>query len=190
MLSTLLPAERDQIAQQEVIDHRRLVADLQEFGETELRIPVMMRRLIDAGVDPLCVAKVALIGSRDGGFLYRIASRAHALADHEAAAKRAITAACDGVPTERCVQQLTVGAVWIAAQFGATQAMLRDLVRSARATPINSEACAVDLADRDGLDWMLILRTIDGAVAPTHTPLELDGKAAHTTIAASKDATF
>ncbi len=53
-----------------------------------MRVPIAVRRLVDAGVEPTVVAKTLTIGDRDGGLMYRLSTRAgaFALAEHEAIA--------------------------------------------------------------------------------------------------------
>ena len=77
-------------SEQDRRDHRRLTGDVAELlvHEDAMRVPIAVRRLVDAGVEPIVVAKTLAIGDRDGGLMYRLSTRAaaFALAEHEALA--------------------------------------------------------------------------------------------------------
>jgi hypothetical protein len=77
-------------SEQDRRDHRRLAGDVAELlaHEDAMRVPIAVRRLVDAGVEPIVVAKTLAIGDRDGGLMYRLSTRAgaFALAEHEAIA--------------------------------------------------------------------------------------------------------
>lgn len=161
-------------------DLAKLHADLDELlkHEDAMRIPVAVRRLVDGEIDPVVIAKVLLIGNRDGGLLYKLSLRSAALEIHELAAQRLIALAIRDVAADIAAMMMVSGAAWLAVQFGIDRALLASFVTSEqprRAVPLGRLGCgALDLVDNDGLGnraWLV--DAIDKAELPSFAPLEL-----------------
>jgi hypothetical protein len=89
-----------------------------------------VRRLVDAGVEPIVVAKTLAIGDRDGGLMYRLSTRAgaFALADHEAIAVDWISLAIRDADPDLAADVMVSGATWIVTQYGVNRELLVNLV--------------------------------------------------------------
>lgn len=163
-------------------DHAKLVADVDALlkNESVVTIPVCVRRLIDANVDPVVVAKTLIIGDRDGGTLYELSSRAPALWSHEQVAIDTLWFAMRELQEVTAATMMVAGAVWIATQFGISRDLLSGFVTEDQ--PVRPYKFrhdrrgwgALDLCDHDGLGsraWLVDI--IAKAKLPRFAPLEL-----------------
>ncbi len=162
-------------------DHAKLRALVDELSKHEdvMRVPLAVRRLVDMGVDPVVVAKVLLIGDREGSLLYMLSARTPALAEHEAVSITLVAIAIRDVGAATAATMLISGAVWLAEQFGIERSLLNSLVASElprRPVRADRRGCgALDLVDNDGLGnraWLV--DAIGKAQLPSFAPLELE----------------
>jgi hypothetical protein len=112
---------------------RRSRATLAEEFQVEqdaMRVPIAVRRLVDAGVEPIVVAKTLAIGDRDGGPMYRLSTRAGAFAldMHEAIAVDWSSLAIRDADADLAADVMVSGATWLATQHGIDRELLVNLV--------------------------------------------------------------
>ena len=166
------------------VAHSDLALELEALTNDpdSVRVATMVKRLVDAGIDPVVVAKVCLIGDRPGSVMYEITTRTPALAAHERAATKALSAAIRGMDGAQACMHLTVAAVWLASQTHPNgQAVvdvtvLRALVQAAGPRPYVLDRMgmgAVDMADHASVARALIIEALADATQPTYAPLEL-----------------
>jgi hypothetical protein len=111
---------------------RRSRATLAEEFQVEqdaMRVPIAVRRLVDAGVEPIVVAKTLAIGDRDGGPMYRLSTRAGAFAldMHEAIAVDWSSLAIRDADPDLAADVMVSGATWLATQHGIDRELLVNL---------------------------------------------------------------
>src|SRR5262249_7930468 len=145
-------------SEQDRRDHRRLAGDVAELlaHQDAMRVPIAVRRLIDAGVEPIVVAKTLAIGDRDGGLIYRLSTRAgaFALAEHEQIAVDWISPAISEIAPDIAADVMVSGATWIATQYGVDRELLVNLVTSTPRRPARADRRGygvVDLVDHHGV---------------------------------------
>lgn len=160
-------------------DHAELGARLQRLlaDPDVMQVPLVVRRLIDGGVDPVVVAKTLLIGSRTGSRMYELSARSPALAQHERAAEAYVSVAVREIQPDDAAAMMAVGAVWLAIQFKISRELLIDLVANASRRPAAADRRgfgAVDFVDHQSvLDRQWLIRAIrDDAHLPLFAPLE------------------
>lgn len=165
-------------SEQDRRDHRQLTKNVEQLSRREdaMRIPVATQKLVDAGVDPVVVAKTLLIGDRAGGTMYQLTSRSVTLSQDERAAENLLQLAIDGMDVDLAATFMIAGAVWLATQFGLDKAVLSALVMHAERRPRHPSRCGygvVDLVDSHGVGQRAdILTAIDLAQLPSFAPLE------------------
>lgn len=141
-----------------------------------MRVPVAVQRLVDNGVDPVVVAKTLLIGSREGGKLYELSTRAPALSQEEAVAEMWVQVAIRDSDPDVAATMLVTGAVWLATQFKIDRDMLAKLVTASELRvphPNRAGYGCVDLVDNHGVgDRGQIVQAIKLAKLPDFAPLE------------------
>lgn len=146
--------------------------------EDVMSVPIVVRRLVDAGIDPVVVAKTLLLGDRDGGLLYRLTNRAGALSHQERVATDIVWIAIRDLNEVTAATMLVAGAVWLADQYGARDLLASWItadhaVRPYRLRPDRRGWGALDLVDHDGLGnraWLVDI--IEKAQLPSFAPLE------------------
>jgi len=167
-------------SEQDRRDHRRLTGDVAELlaHEDAMRVPIAVRRLVDAGVEPIVVAKTLAIGDRDGGLLYRLSTRAgaFALTEHEAIAVEWISLAIRDADPDLAADVMVSGATWLATQYGVDRELLVNLVTGTPPRPPRADRRGygvVDLVDHHGVgDRASIATAIRLAQLPMFAPLE------------------
>jgi hypothetical protein len=180
---TAFEADTEQAAaesEQDRRDHRRLAGDVAELlaHEDAMRLPIAVRRLVDAGVEPIVVAKTLAIGDRDGGLLYRLSTRAgvFALVEHEAIAVDWISLAIRDADPDLAADVMVSGATWLATQYGVDRELLVNLVTGTPRRPPRADRRGygvVDLVDHHGVgDRASIATAIRLAQLPLFAPLE------------------
>jgi hypothetical protein len=143
-----------------------------------MRVPIAVRWLVDAGVEPIVVAKTLAIGDRDGGLMYRLSTRASALAldTHEAIAVDWISLAIRDADPDLAADVMVSGATWIATQYGVDRELLVNLVTGTPRRPPRADRRGygiVDLVDHHGVgDRASIATAIQLAQLPMFAPLE------------------
>lgn len=150
--------------------------------EEAVSVPVMVRRLVDAGVDPVVIAKTLLVGDRDGGVLYRLSARTPALGHHEEVCVELLWIATRELQEVTAATMMVAGAVWLAEQFGISRELLTSFLaeQPVRAFKFRHERRgwgALDLCDHDGAGsraWLADI--IEKAKLPAFAPLELKVK--------------
>ncbi len=172
--------EAAQETAQDLKSHATLVANLEQLlaHEDAMRVPVAVKHLVDGDVDPVVVAKVLIIGDRDGGTLYKLSARGAALQLHELAAQRLIALAIRDIPAHIACTMMISGAVWLGSQFGISRELLAGFVtddQPRRTIRPGRLGCgALDLVDSDGLgnrEWLV--DAIMKSELPAFAPLEL-----------------
>lgn len=166
-------------SEQDRRDHRRLAAQVELLLQHEdaMRVPIAVRRLVDAGVEPLVVAKTLAIGDREGGVLYQLSTRSAvvALAEHEAIAATWVSAAIRDVDPDLAADVMVSGSTWIAMQFGLNRELLVRVVTGAprrRSRADRRGYGAVDLVDHHGVgDRGSIATAIRNSQLPSFAPL-------------------
>jgi hypothetical protein len=161
-------------------DHRKLAGLLEQLLKHEdvMRLPIAVRRLVDAGVDPVVVAKTLLVGDRGSGLLYqeRLRVPVFALAEHEQIAVDWISVAIREIEPDLGATTMVTGAVWLAIQFGLPRGLLAWLVTNARRRELRVDRRGygvVDLVDHHGVgDRASIANAIGLAQLPMFAPLE------------------
>jgi len=167
-------------SEQDRRDHHRLAGDVAELlgHEDAMRVPIAVRRLVDAGVEPIVVAKTLAIGDRDGGLMYRLSTRAGALAlaEHEAIVVEWVSLAIRDADPNLAADVMVSGATWIATQYGVDRELLVNLVTG---TPRREPRAdrrgygVVDLVDHHGVgDRGSIATAIRSCKLPLFAPLE------------------
>lgn len=165
-------------SEQDRRDHRELAGNVEELlkHEDAVGIAMAVRRLVDGGCDPIVVAKTMLIGTRPGGFVYELSSRAAALDRDEQAAELWLALAIRDGNAAAIATMLTAGAVWLATQFRIDKAMLAELVLHAARRDRRADRLgygAVDIVDHEGIaNRAWIVAAIDHAKLPAFAPLE------------------
>jgi len=167
-------------SEQDRRDHRKLAGNVELLLQHEhvMRVPLAVRRLVDAGIDPLVVAKTLVIGDRPGGEMYLLSHPGpvrFALGEHEQLAVDWVTIAIRDIEPDLGTMMLVAGATWLATQFGIERKLLADLVRAAyrRALRLDRRGYgAVDLVDHHGVgDRSSITTAIELAQLPMFAPL-------------------
>jgi hypothetical protein len=167
-------------SEQDRRDLRSLHGHLDELlkHDDAMRIPIATRRLIDSGIDAVVVAKMLLIGDRDGGLLYRLSARSPALERDERIAVDLVSVAMRDADVAALATTCVAGAVWLATQFKLERSLLRQLVAGAqrRARRANRRGYgAVDIVDHHGIaNRAWIVDAIDHAQLPSYAPLEFE----------------
>lgn len=165
-------------SEQDRRDHRQLAVyvDWLLQHEDSMRVPIAVRRLVDAGIDPVVVAKTLAIGSRDGGYVYRLTARAASLAEHELVAVDWISIAIRDIEPDLGAMMLVSGSAWIAMQFGVSRFLLGDMITAAPVRARREDRRGygvVDLVDHHGVgDRASIIAAIHSAELPLFAPLE------------------
>lgn len=170
----------EEMAQESARDRREHADRAQRAGEIEKRQDAerlfgVMLELVDIGIDPVVIAKTALIGDRDGGMLYTLSVRAVALGEQEAAAQLAISAALHRTEYEWASELLAMTAAWLASQKGVSDDMLAGIVRAAARRPFRSNLAgcgAVDIVDNAGIDRARLINALELSKLSLCTPLE------------------
>jgi len=140
--------------------------------------PIAVRRLVDAGVEPIVVAKTLAIGDRDGGLMYRLSTRAgaFALAEHEAIAVEWVSLAIRDADPDLAADVMVSGATWIATPYGVDRDLLVNLVTGTSRRPPYTDRRGygvVDLVDHHGVgDRASIATAIRSCQLPMFAPLE------------------
>lgn len=154
--------------------HGTLAAELQRISSDEnmTRIPVAVKRLIDNGIEPIVVAKTMLVGNRQGNVMYNLASASVALSSDERVCEQIIGIAAKPLPKDVAAVQLTVGASWVAQQFGCDVSLLLSLVQAV-SSQVEGQLCAIDLALSTTKGKENIMQALQMAGQPEHAPLEM-----------------
>jgi hypothetical protein len=147
--------------------------------EDVMTVPIAVRRLVDAGIDPVVIAKTLLIGDRDAGVLYQLSARTPALGHHEQVTADIVWIAIRELQEVTAATMMVAGAVWLAEQFGIGRELLVSFITEKPVRPykFNHERRgwgALDLCDHDGLGnraWLVDI--IGKARLPMFAPLEL-----------------
>lgn len=182
-MKTIVDVNLEEAAAESEADRKdlaRLRANLNELLKREdvVTVPYMVKRLIDAGVDPVVIAKTLLVGDRDGGALYRISARAPALVPHETIAADLIWVAIRELQEVTAATMMVAGAVWLATQFGLDRSLLVSFLTGQSVLAFKPRDQrrgwgALDLCDHDGLGnraWLVDI--IHKAQLPSFAPLE------------------
>lgn len=149
-------------------------------NDAVVTIPLAVRRLVDGGIDPVVVAKILILGDRDGGVIYQLSARTPALWPHEQIAMDILWIAKRELQDVTAATMMVAGAVWLATQFGISRDLLSSFVtedqpvRKYRFRHERREWGALDLCDHDGLGnraWLVDI--ISKAELPKYAPLEL-----------------
>lgn len=165
-------------SEQDRRDHAKLKTLLGELLEHEdlTRVPYAVKRLVDAGVDPMVVAKVLLIGDRDAGARFLLANRSMALAQDELVAATWISLAIRDVDVDLAATMMISGATWLSTQFGIERELLAELVTDSARRPRHPERHGygvVDLVDSHGVGQRAdIVTAIRLCKLPSFAPLE------------------
>lgn len=165
-------------SEQDRRDHRALAGHVDELlkHEDAVAVAVATRRLVDSGVDPVVIAKTMLIGTRPGGLLYQLSSRAAALDRDEQVAELGLALVARDGSASAIATMLTAGAAWLATQFKIDRDMLQGLVMYApRRERRNDRAGygAVDFVDHEGIaNRAWLIDALDHARLPSFAPLE------------------
>lgn len=165
-------------SEQDRRDHAALAGQVAELlnHEDAMRVPIAVRRLVDDGIDPVVIAKTLLIGTRPGGVMYTLTSRAAALEVDEHRAELWIVMAIREGQASAAATMLVAGAVWIATQFKLDRTLLRDLVQHAPRRARRTDRLgygAVDFVDSEGIaNRAWLLDAINHAQLPAFAPLE------------------
>lgn len=164
------------------LDHRQLVSDVEAMLRVPnvTAIPLTVKRLVLAGVDPVVVAKHLLIGDRAGTALYTLSARAALLAAHEAVTNEALALAWQMVEPTAAAHMAAGGAAWLATQFGVSRDMLAELCATAsrRLCPVDNRRGygAVDMVDHHGAGTReSLIAVLRQATLPVHAVLEYSG---------------
>lgn len=166
-------------SEQDRVDLAALRRGLDELlrHEDAMRVPLMVRRLVDLGVDPVVIAKTLLIGSRPGGVLYTLSSRAAALAKEEQMAEFGLWFAIRDTEAQAALLMCATGAVWLATQFSLDRALLRGFITQdwpARAAIADRRGWgALDLVLAGVASRAWLVEAIELAELPMYAPLEL-----------------
>ena len=181
--ATSVEVDLDQAAaesEQDCRDHRRLAGDVAELlaHDEAMRVPIAVRRLVDAGVEPIVVAKTLAIGDRDGGLMYRLSTRAgaFALAEHEAIAVDWISLAIRDADPDLAADVMVSGATWIATQYGVDRELLVNLVTGTPRRPPRADRHGygvVDLVDHHGVGDRASIAT---AIRSCQLPMFFDAR--------------
>lgn len=148
--------------------------------EHVMTVPIAVRRMVDAGIDAVVIAKTLIIGDRDGGLLYKIAARTPALGHHEQVVADIVWFAIRELQEVTAATMMVAGAVWLAEQHGIGRELLASFVTAdqpVRPYKFRHERHgwgALDLCDHDGLGnraWLVDI--IGKARLPMFAPLEL-----------------
>jgi hypothetical protein len=148
--------------------------------EHAMTVPIAVRRMVDAGIDPVVIAKTLIIGDRDAGLLYKLSARTPALGHHEQVAADIVWIAIRELQEVTAATMMVAGAVWLVEQFGIGRELLASFITADQ--PIRPYKFmherrgwgALDLCDHDGLGnraWLVDI--ISKAKLPTFAPLEL-----------------
>lgn len=165
-------------SEQDRQDHRQLAKNVNELTKREdaMRIPVATQKLVDAGVDPVVIAKTLLIGDRPGGTMYQLSSRSMALSQDEGAAENMLQLAILEMDVDLAATFMVAGAVWLATQFSLDKAILAEMVIHAARRPRRATRAGygvVDFVDSHGVGKRAdIITAIDLAQLPNFAPLE------------------
>jgi hypothetical protein len=167
-------------SEQDRRDHHRLAGDVAELlaHDDAMRVSIAVRRLVDAGVEPIVIAKTLAIGDRDGGLMYRLSTRAgaFALAEHEAIAVDWISQAIRDADPDLAADVMVSGATWLATQYGVDRELLMNLVTGTPRRPPRADwrgYDVVDLVDHHGVgDRASIATAIRSCQLPMFAPLE------------------
>lgn len=166
-------------SEQDRRDHRNLLGNVELLlqHDNAMRVPIAVRRLYDAGVDPVVIAKTLAIGDRDGPFVYALSAKVHAtaLSEHERIAVDWVSIAIRDLEPDLGATMLVSGAVWLSTQFGLTRGVLASLVRGAAMRQRRGDRRGygvVDLVDHHGVgDRESIAIAIELAQLPLFAPL-------------------